>query len=48
MQMVVSVNHKGSLIAKYQNIPVRMYIDALNRYYADIIKKGVLKFTKRF
>lgn len=35
MQMVVTVNHKGSLIAKYQNIPVRMYIDAVNIYYTE-------------
>lgn len=47
--MVVSVNHEGSLIAKYQNIPVRMHIEALNRNYAEYIyKKGVFKFMKRF
>lgn len=46
--MVVSVNHEGSLIAKYQNIPVRMYIEALNRTMLNIYKKGVLKFMERF
>lgn len=40
--MVVSVNHEGSLIAKYQNIPVRMYIEALNRNYAEYIRKEFL------
>lgn len=44
--MVVSVNHEGSLIAKYQNIPVRMYIEALNRSYAEYIRKEFLRLSK--
>lgn len=44
--MVVSVNHEGSPIAKYQNIPVRMYIEALNRNYAEYIRKEFLRLWK--
>lgn len=46
IQMVVSVNHEGSLIAKHQNIPVRMYIEALNRNYAEYIRKEFLSLWK--
>lgn len=46
IQMVVSVNHEGSPIAKYQNIPVRMYIEALNRNYAEYIRKEFLRLWK--